>query len=121
MAAKETGVHILVIEDEPKVAQFIKNGLDESGFIADIAADGLQGKTKALSGKYQLIVLDINLPHINGFQLCKIIRAERKDVPILMLTALSSLDDKIKGFDEGADDYLVKPFEFAELLARIKA
>ncbi|HEY9123575.1 MAG TPA: response regulator transcription factor [Bacteroidales bacterium] len=121
MAAKETSVHILVIEDEPKVAQFIKNGLDESGFIADIATDGIQGKTKALSGKYQLIVLDINLPHINGFQLCKIIRAERKDIPILMLTALSSLDDKIKGFDEGADDYLVKPFEFAELLARIKA
>jgi DNA-binding response OmpR family regulator len=121
MAAKEPGIHILVIEDEPKVAQFIKNGLNESGCIADIAADGLQGKSKALSGKFQLIVLDINLPHINGFQLCKIIRAERKDVPILMLTALSSLDDKIKGFDEGADDYLVKPFEFAELLARIKA
>jgi two-component system, OmpR family, copper resistance phosphate regulon response regulator CusR len=121
MAAKDSGTHILVIEDEPKVAQFIKNGLDECGFSADIAADGIQGKTKALSGKYHLIVLDINLPHINGFQLCKIIRAERKDLPILMLTALSSLDDKIKGFDEGADDYLVKPFEFAELLARIKA
>lgn len=112
---------ILIVEDEPKVALFIKKGLEENDFSAEIAYSGLLGKAKALNNKYELIILDINLPQLNGFQLCKIIRENNQDVPIIMLTALGGLDDKIKGFEEGADDYLLKPFEFKELLARIKA
>lgn len=112
---------ILIVEDEPKVAGFIKKGLEESNYSVDIAYDGVTGKTVALSKKYDLIILDINLPMLNGFQLCKIIRENDQVVPILMLTALGGLEEKVKGFDYGADDYLLKPFEFQELLARINA
>jgi len=112
---------ILVIEDEPKVAGFIKKGLEESNFVAEIAYDGVTGKAMALSNTYDLIILDINLPLLNGFQLCKLIRENNEQVPILMLTALGGLEEKVKGFEYGADDYLLKPFEFAELVARIIA
>jgi two-component system, OmpR family, copper resistance phosphate regulon response regulator CusR len=112
---------ILIVEDEPKVAAFIKKGLEESCYDAEIAYDGLIVKAMALSNKYDLIILDINLPQLNGFQLCKIIRDNNQSVPVLMLTALSGLEEKIRGFDYGADDYLLKPFEFKELLVRIKA
>lgn len=114
-------IKILIVEDEPKVAAFIKKGLDENGFSAEIAYDGLIGKSMALGTKYHLIILDLNLPHINGFQLCKIIREINSKVPILMLTALGGIDEKTQGFEAGADDYLLKPFEVRELILRIKA
>lgn len=114
-------VKILIVEDEPKVAGFIKKGLDENGYSSEIAYDGLVGKAMALSNSYQLVILDLNLPLLNGFQLCKIIRETNNKVPILMLTALRGIDEKAEGFESGADDYLLKPFEFRELLLRIKA
>ena len=113
--------NILIVEDEPKVEGFIKKGLEESNFAAEIAFDGLVGKAMALSKKYDLIILDINLPLLNGFVLCQLIRENDQNVPILMLTALGGIEEKVKGFSYGADDYLLKPFEFEELIARINA
>lgn len=112
---------ILIVEDEPKVASFIKVGLEENNYICEIAFNGLIGKKLALTEKFDFIILDINLPQINGFELCGIIRNANIKIPILMLTALGSTDDLVTGFETGADDYLVKPFEFRELLVRIKA
>lgn len=114
-------IKILIVEDELKVARFLKKGLEESNFVTEIAYDGLTAKAMALFNPYDLIILDINLPLLNGFQLCKIIRESNQNVPILMLTALGGLEEKVKGFGYGADDYLLKPFEFMELLARIQA
>lgn len=111
---------ILIIEDEPKVASFIKKGLEENQYLADIAFDGAIGIKMELQQDYNAVVLDINLPMINGYEVCKKIREHNPNIPILMLTALGSTEDKLTGFDSGADDYLVKPFEFRELLARIK-
>jgi DNA-binding response OmpR family regulator len=111
---------ILIIEDEPKVASFIKRGLEESEYSADVALDGNIGLQKALKDEYELIILDLNLPIKNGYEVCKSIR-EKKTIPILMLTALGTLENKVMGLEVGADDYLLKPFEFKELLARIKA
>jgi DNA-binding response OmpR family regulator len=112
---------ILIVEDEPKVAAFIQLGLEENNYSAKVAADGEEGKKMALNQLFDLIILDVNLPKINGIELCKIIRENNIKTPILMLTALGSTDDKVSGFESGADDYLVKPFEFRELLARVKA
>lgn len=112
---------ILVIEDEPKVADFIRKGLNESGYETDIAYDGEMGKRQALKNDYDLVLLDIIIPYINGIELCRQIREKKKQLPLLMLTALGTTEDKLAGFDVGADDYLVKPFEFRELLARVKA
>lgn len=112
---------ILIVEDEPKVANFIRQGLNEEGYAADVAPDGLAGRDAALTGQYDLVVLDINLPMLDGHAVCRAIRKVNDGLPILMLTALGATDDKVAGFDHGADDYLVKPFEFRELLARIKA
>ncbi len=112
---------ILVVEDEPKVADFIKEGLEAQDFTVDLAADGRTGRDKAIHNNYDLIILDVNLPYINGFDVCKTIRERHVKAPVIMLTALGTTDDKIMGFDSGVDDYLVKPFEFRELLARIKA
>jgi two-component system copper resistance phosphate regulon response regulator CusR len=114
-------MRILLVEDEPKVVEFIRKGLEEQGYETDVAYDGQMGERLALKGRYNLIILDVILPFINGYELCKRIREKGRQVPVLMLTALGTTDDKISGFDAGADDYLVKPFEFAELLARIKA
>jgi two-component system, OmpR family, copper resistance phosphate regulon response regulator CusR len=113
---------ILLIEDEPKVSAFIRQGLEEQGHEVDVAFDGQMGKRLALGKKtYDIIILDLILPGINGLELCKAIRDGGIATPVLMLTALGTTDDKVQGFDAGADDYLVKPFEFRELLARIKA
>lgn len=112
---------LLIVEDEPKVGQFLKKGLQESGYDADLVYDGEMGKKYALRNTYDAIILDVIVPMINGIELCKQIREEKPNVPILMLTALGTTEDKITGFDAGADDYLLKPFEFVELLARIKA
>ncbi len=113
--------NILIIEDEPKVAGFINKGLALNGYNSEIAYDGLAGSRSALNAEFDAIVLDINLPGINGFEVCQKIREADNSVPILMLSALGTTGNKLKGFDIGADDYLVKPFEFDELLARLKA
>ncbi|SEJ23381.1 two-component system, OmpR family, copper resistance phosphate regulon response regulator CusR [Dyadobacter sp. SG02] len=112
---------LLLIEDEPKTLQSIRQGLEENGYEVDIAYDGLIGKQLARSNIYQLIISDIIIPGINGIELCREIRSWGDDTPILMLTALGTTDDKVTGLDAGADDYLVKPFEFKELLARVRA
>jgi len=112
---------ILVIEDEPKVSSFIKKGLEEQAYEVDVAYDGFYGKKLALEKEYDLIILDVILPQQNGLDVCRDIRMQKPTVAILMLTALGSTDDKILGLDSGADDYLVKPFVFKELLARIRA
>jgi two-component system, OmpR family, copper resistance phosphate regulon response regulator CusR len=114
-------MNILVVEDEQKVAAFLKSGLEEQGYTIDLAYDGYTGEKLALSKDYHIILLDVIIPVINGIDLCKKIKAIKPDTPILMLTALGTTDDKVAGFDSGADDYLVKPFEFKELVARIKA
>jgi two-component system, OmpR family, copper resistance phosphate regulon response regulator CusR len=114
-------MNILIVEDEPKVASVIKQTLNEYHHQVDIAPDGIEGKKKALTNEYDMIILDLVLPYLNGIEVCKAVRIENKKVPILMLSALGTTDDVVKGFDSGADDYLVKPFEFKELLARIKA
>jgi two-component system copper resistance phosphate regulon response regulator CusR len=112
---------LLLIEDEPKTVQSLKQGLEENGYEVDIAYDGLIGKQLAKKGGYQLIISDIIIPGINGIELCRELRHSGDETPILMLTALGSTDDKVTGLDAGADDYLVKPFEFKELLARVRA
>jgi two-component system copper resistance phosphate regulon response regulator CusR len=112
---------VLVIEDEQQVANFIKQGLEEQTFEVDVAYDGHIGERLALSRDYDAIILDIVIPGINGFDLCKTIKKERPSMPILMLTTLGTTSDKVTGFDAGADDYLLKPFEFEELIARLKA
>lgn len=111
---------ILIIEDEKRIASFISKGLLEEGYETAIAYDGVMGTKMALSQKYDLIILDLNLPHKNGFEVCKDIRTHNESIPILMLTALGTTVDKLEGFNLGADDYLVKPFEFKELLARVR-
>ncbi|MDX5348320.1 MAG: response regulator transcription factor [Hymenobacteraceae bacterium] len=112
---------ILLVEDEPKVAAFLKKGLEEQGYDVTQAYDGFFGRKLALENDFDLIILDVILPNMNGLEVCREIRKQNKAVPILMLTALDTTEDKITGLDSGADDYLVKPFEFKELLARIRA
>lgn len=112
---------ILLVEDEPKIASFVKKGFEQEGYDVDIAYDGLMGKKMVFNNYYDIVILDINLPLLNGYELCKIIREENSKLPIILLTALDSVDDKVMGFDLGADDYMVKPFEFRELLARVRA
>ncbi|MFC6998128.1 response regulator transcription factor [Rufibacter roseus] len=112
---------ILLIEDELKVSNFIKKGLEEQFNEVDQAYDGFYGAKLALEQDYALVILDVILPRMNGVEVCRTIRSQKPTLPILMLTALGSTEDKILGLDSGADDYLVKPFEFKELLARIRA
>ncbi|MBI2273266.1 MAG: response regulator transcription factor [Bacteroidetes bacterium] len=112
---------ILIVEDEQKIANTLKKGLTENGYQVDVAFDGLIGERMFLANQYDLIILDINLPGINGYELCRIIRNKNQQVPVIMLTALSTMNDKLEGFDAGSDDYLIKPFEFKELLVRIRA
>lgn len=112
---------ILLVEDEPKTAQFIKQGLEESSYQVDVATDGLQGEAMALTNQYQLVITDLVLPRMDGREMCKALRQAKLGIPILMLTALGTTEEVVAGFESGADDYLVKPFEFRELLVRIKA
>lgn len=114
-------VKILLIEDEKKIADTLAKGLSELNYHVETAYDGNIGLRIFESHPFDLIISDINLPGIHGYELCKIIRNRNQQIPIIMLTALSTLEDKIEGFDSGADDYLVKPFEFKELLVRIRA
>ncbi|MGL4631123.1 MAG: response regulator transcription factor [Leadbetterella sp.] len=110
---------ILIIEDELRIAQNISKGLQEKGFVTETAFDGMIGLKMALSNDFDLILLDLNLPSMNGYEVCEKIRKQKAEIPIIMLTALGETEDKIEGFEKGADDYLVKPFDFRELLARI--
>lgn len=111
---------ILIIEDEKRVADLLKAGLEENGYQTMVAYDGAMGLRLFQSFSFQLVISDIILPKLDGFELCKEIRKINEKIPILMLTALGSVDDKLEGFDAGADDYMVKPFDFRELIARVK-
>lgn len=111
---------ILVVEDEPKVAAFIKKGLEENHFEADIAYDGKTAEKLISQYIYDLYIIDIIIPFVNGLDLCRNIKQNNPNVPVIMLTALGTTDDKLLGFDAGANDYIVKPFEFRELLARVR-
>ena len=114
-------MRILLVEDEPRVAHFIAKGLREQSYAVDIAGDGEEALYQASSNEYELIILDVMLPLKNGFQVCKQMRASGIKQPVLMLTARDAVDDRVTGLDCGADDYLGKPFDFKELLARIRA
>ncbi len=113
--------NILIIEDEKRVAGLLKRGLEENGFPAMVAYDGAMGLRLFQAQQFRLVISDVILPKMNGIDLCKAIKAKNRNIPVLMLTALGSTDDKLEGFDAGADDYMTKPFDFRELLARVKA
>ncbi|OGW84811.1 MAG: DNA-binding response regulator [Omnitrophica bacterium RIFCSPLOWO2_01_FULL_45_10] len=114
-------MRILVIEDEKKITDFIKRGLKEEGYAVDVAYDGQEGEFLAKTNEYDLILLDLMLPKVDGLSVCKNLRASGILTPIIMLTAKSAVEDRVEGLDAGADDYLMKPFAFEELLARIRA
>jgi heavy metal response regulator len=114
-------MRILVVEDEKKVAGFIKQGLEEEGYAIDVAPDGREGLAMALDGVHDLIILDINLPKLDGLSVLREFRQRRGQTPVLLLTVRAAIEDKVLGLDTGADDYLTKPFSFQELLARIRA
>ena len=111
---------ILIVEDEPKTGEYLKQGLGEAGFVVDLATNGTDGLHLALHGAYDLVVLDVMLPGMNGWQVLQAIRANGLHMPVLFLTARDQVEDRVKGLELGADDYLVKPFSFAELLARVR-
>ncbi len=113
-------MRLLVIEDEPKLADYLHKGLSENGYVVDVARDGIQGRMLACDGEYDLVLLDLMLPGVDGFGVLKAMR-ERGQRPVLMLTARDKVEDRVRGLQEGADDYLVKPFAFSELLARVAA
>ena len=112
---------MLVVEDEPKLAEALQRGLEEQGYAVDVAHDGPNAFDLASVESYDLIVLDVMLPGLDGFELCRQLRAAGRRAPVLMLTARDAVDDRVTGLDSGADDYLVKPFAFRELLARVRA
>lgn len=113
-------MNLLLVEDEPNVVSVISRGLGDEGFKVSVAPDGLIGAEMAKMNHFDLIILDIMLPGINGLELCKIIKKSKPTVPIIMLTALGTTENVVNGLDNGADDYLTKPFQFAELFARIR-
>ena len=112
---------ILVVEDEHRIAQSIKKGLEQERMAVDLAFDGIEGYDLAIDEDYDVIVLDLMLPGMNGLEICNKLRQEKKQTPILILTAKGQIEDKVEGLNKGADDYLTKPFAFEELIARIKA
>jgi heavy metal response regulator len=114
-------MRILVVEDERKIAEFLKKGLKAEGYAVDVARDGEEGHFMAGTQDYDLLLLDLRLPKMDGVTLCRTLRAEKFAAPILMLTVRDSVKDKVLGLDSGADDYLTKPFDFEELLARMRA
>lgn len=115
-----TDMKILIVEDEPRAAEYLRQGLSEHGYVVDTALTGADGLHSALEGNHDLVLLDIMLPGVDGFAVLSALRTA-KQTPVLMLTARGNTDDKVRGFDLGADDYLVKPFQFPELLARVRA
>src|ERR1700694_3494014 len=114
-------MRILVVEDEHKLASVLKRGLEEHGYAVDVAYDGDDGLALATAAPYDLLVLDIMLPKLDGLSVCNQLRAQKLHMPVLMLTARDAVDDRVAGLDSGADDYLVKPFAIAELLARLRS
>ncbi len=114
-------MRILVVEDDPDVSSFIKKGLQEERYAVDLASDGEDGLRLARENPYDLIILDLMLPKLDGLAVCRRLRADRQHTPILLLTARETVEDKVTGLESGADDYLTKPFAFAELLARVRA
>jgi two-component system, OmpR family, copper resistance phosphate regulon response regulator CusR len=113
-------VKILIVEDEPKTGEYLRQGLNEAGFVADLAATGSDGLHLALHGEYDLVILDVMLPELDGWQVLASLRRRGLEMPVLFLTARDQVEDRVKGLELGADDYLVKPFSFAELLARVR-
>ncbi|MBN8717679.1 heavy metal response regulator transcription factor [Thermomonas sp. S9] len=111
---------ILIVEDEPKTGDYLRQGLSEAGFVVDLAQDGADGLHLALLGEYDLIILDVMLPGLDGWQVLQSLRHRGLQMPVLFLTARDQVEDRVKGLELGADDYLVKPFSFAELLARVR-
>lgn len=114
-------MYTLLVEDERRLAQLVRRVLEEEGHTVDLAHDGEEGLQMAMDGSHDVIVLDVMLPAIDGFEVCRTLRRNRVDTPILLLTALDSVEDRVRGLDAGADDYLPKPFAFQELLARLRA
>ena len=111
---------ILIVEDEIKIGDYLKQGLSEAGFIVDLSRNGLDGHHQAMTESFDLIILDVMLPDVDGWRILQSLREAGKQVPVLFLTARDNVDDRVKGLELGADDYLVKPFAFAELLARVR-
>ena len=111
---------ILIVEDEPKTGEYLRQGLNEASFVADLAANGSDGLHLALHGEYDLVILDVMLPELDGWQVLATLRRRGLEMPVLFLTARDQVEDRVKGLELGADDYLVKPFSFAELLARVR-
>ncbi|HOX41452.1 MAG TPA: response regulator transcription factor [bacterium] len=114
-------MRILIIEDDHKIANAIKKGLEQESFAVDVSYDGKDGLGSALTVEYDVVILDRMLPETDGIKICKLLRKEKKRMPILMLTAKDKVSDRVEGLNSGADDYLVKPFAFEELLARVRA
>jgi DNA-binding response OmpR family regulator len=114
-------MYVLVVEDERRLAQVVRKVLEEEGHTVDVAHDGEEGLAMAMDGSHDVVVLDVMLPGIDGFEVCRALRTNRVDTPVLLLTALDGVDDRVRGLDSGADDYLPKPFAFQELLARLRA
>jgi two-component system, OmpR family, copper resistance phosphate regulon response regulator CusR len=114
-------MRLLVVEDEAKLAQYLHKGLGENGHVVDVARDGIEGRRLATGGDYDLVLLDIMLPGVDGFGVLAALRAQPRYTPVLMLTARDKVEDRVRGLEQGADDYLVKPFAFSELLARVGA
>ncbi|MGE0012265.1 MAG: heavy metal response regulator transcription factor [Azoarcus sp.] len=111
---------ILIVEDEPKTGDYLRQGLSEAGFVVDLARDGLDGLHLALDGTYDLVVLDVMLPSLDGWGVLQTVRRQGHEMPVLFLTARDQVEDRVRGLELGADDYLVKPFAFSELLARVR-
>jgi len=111
---------ILIVEDEVKISEYLRQGLSEAGYMVDLARNGLDGHHLAMTETYDLIILDVLLPDVDGWRILKSLRESGRKVPVLFLTARDSVDDRVKGLELGADDYMVKPFAFAELLARVR-
>ena len=112
---------ILIVEDEPKTGKYLQQGLTESGFTTDLATNGNDGLHHALSREYDLLILDVMLPDLNGWQILETLRKNKNETPVIFLTARDQVEDRVKGLELGADDYLMKPFSFSELLARIRS
>ena len=111
---------VLIVEDEQKTGDYLKQGLTEAGFVVDLVRDGLDGVHQALTEDYDLVVLDVMLPKLDGWQVLQRVRQGGKHMPVLFLSARDQIEDRVKGLELGADDYLVKPFAFSELLARVR-
>jgi DNA-binding response OmpR family regulator len=114
-------MRLLLVEDDPTISRFLIKGLREDQHVVDLVEDGLEAEARAASESYDLILLDVMLPSLDGFEVCRRLRAQRIDTPVLVITARDAVSDRIAGLDAGADDYLIKPFAFDELLARIRA